>query len=114
MVFPSGENDGCQSQASFRPVKQTGGLDASIGTRYRLKFVDHGSRRPASRAVKTSSLLSGVKANSLELPNGLEGVSASMFGITSTGSPLPVTGITKRWLRRPSFQASQCRTKIRS
>jgi hypothetical protein len=114
MVFPSGENVGWQSQASFRPVRQTGGLEASIGTRYRLKFVIQGSRRPASRAVKTSSLPSGVKVNSPEPPNGLDGVSASMFGITSTGSPLPVTGITKRWLRRPSLQASQCRTKIRS
>ncbi len=46
-------------------------------------------------------------------PNGLEGQSASMPRITSTGSP-PATGRTNRCERRPSFQVSQCRMNSRS
>ena len=33
MVFPSGENDGQQSQAGFFSVKHSGGAEASMGTR---------------------------------------------------------------------------------
>ena len=61
------------SHASFARSNRRAELEASIGTRYRSKFVDQGSPRPASRAVKTTSLPSGVKVNSVGAAEGLGG-----------------------------------------
>src|SRR6266850_447764 len=58
--------------------------------------------------VNAIDLPSGDQANSSCPPNGFVGLSASAPFMTSTGSP-PLSGQTKRWLRLPSFQASQCR-----
>jgi len=71
--------------------------------------VDHGSCLPASRAVNTTALPSGEKVISSGPPKGLEGQSASMPFMTSTGSP-PCAGMTKTCDLRPSFHVSQWRT----
>ncbi len=98
------------SHARFAAVRTRGGAEPSSGTAKRSKFVDQASSRPAAFAEKTTDRPSGWIANSSAPPKGLLGLSASIAFIRSTASP-PETGTTNRWERRPSFQASQWRTK---
>ena len=108
--FPSAEKVGRVSQALLSAVRLRGGAEASTGARNKSKLVDHASSRPASRAVNTIDLPSGVNVNSSPPPNGFDGESASMASITSTGVP-PTAGITNTCERRPSDQVSQWRMK---
>jgi hypothetical protein len=94
-------------------VRLRGAVLPSIGTTNRSKFVDQASSRPTSRAVNTIALPSGVNVYSSLPPKGLDGLSASMAFMTSTGSP-PDAGSTKMCERRPSLQVSQWRKKSRS
>ncbi len=72
--------------------------------------MDQASLRPTSLAEKTTDFPSGLIASSSAPPKGLLGQSASIPFMRSTASP-PATGTANRCERRPSHQASQCRTK---
>ena len=116
-VLPSGETTGAVSEARLAGVRLTGADAPSSGTWKRSKFVLQASVFPAILAEKMTERPSGVMMKSSSPPKGLPGTSPSMprvRGTTRAGSLPGSADRAKSWLRVPSAQVSQWRTKSRS